>query len=634
MCVCVCFFFSISFLCARIHVCACARVSNHILFCSLSLRQLDYNYESSFFGVFGANHAERTASYYRPITDWIPAGQHKAQVQAKLAHVECANTALYFACHLAPWGLQSLDAMTRYMSWNGHFAALPFISHFEYTRNASFVLDNTLPLITGLNDWWACFLNKTVDSTAPDGYVYNDVNAFNPDYEHEGQQVPNPTIAMSFVKRTVSFQLELSRLLNISAPPKVADIASHLPAINTAKLDLALNFTIDNNTRCHDDSWTWTDVPNVHACEVLCQLQPGCMIFSYCPPIGQDGCTGTRGQPTPLHCWGYRTGSLCAPSVGWTSGHAAAHIEESVMVAYRGASVKDSDWFAMYPVWPSETMTESLPPSSSSASKRSVAGETASRGDSTSLHGRAGPLSSSDSKAAEDWHTAALSSRVYLDLVSGRGVDVFPMAVRTGIHASLPPSLRQASGEATDTVALTAGEVLAGLGAYMDKFFGPNLINYAPGGGIENTGMLQAVNEMLLYAIPNSPRPGCAPPLPLAEYTLVLFPFWPEDEPASFTTLLAKGGHVVSATWDNATRAVASPVIVTAQHVLSLPAKFKTQQAQAAPLSSMVSVLLPWPRAQTRVVCEGSLDPAPVFTEQIVTFATALNEPCSLVHGA
>lgn len=139
----------------------------------------------------------------------------KAQKQAALAHVQCPSNTLYYACHIAPWGLQSLDPMTRYMSWNGHFTALPFISRFEYTNDVNFTLTHTLPLLEGLNSWWACFLNKTLDPTAPDGYYYNDVNSFNPDYEHEGQQVPNPTIAMAFVRRTIRAHVDIARRLKV-----------------------------------------------------------------------------------------------------------------------------------------------------------------------------------------------------------------------------------------------------------------------------------------------------------------------------------------------------------------------------------------------------------------------------------
>jgi hypothetical protein len=46
------------------------------------------------------------------------------------------------------------------MHWNGHFAALPFIWHFEYTRNLTFAKTATYPLLDGLNAWTHCFLQR------------------------------------------------------------------------------------------------------------------------------------------------------------------------------------------------------------------------------------------------------------------------------------------------------------------------------------------------------------------------------------------------------------------------------------------------------------------------------------------
>ena len=39
------------------------------------------------------------------------------------------------------------------VSWNGHFAALPFISQYEYQNDKNFTLNFTLPLLDGLNAW-------------------------------------------------------------------------------------------------------------------------------------------------------------------------------------------------------------------------------------------------------------------------------------------------------------------------------------------------------------------------------------------------------------------------------------------------------------------------------------------------
>jgi hypothetical protein len=311
---------------------------------------------------------------------------------------------------------------------------------------------------------------------------------------------------MSFVSRTINFQLDLSRHLGLPVPDIIADIAAHLPPPNTNTVEMPSNFTILKDTRCHSDSWTWTKVTDLDACISLCALQAGCELFSYCPPPGQDGCTGASGEPTPFHCWGYQQGASCDSQPGWVSGRAVGSgNKSSVFVAFRDARIKDSDWFSLYPVWPTEALNLWSP---------------------DQLDMRA---------------VAELSSRVYLSLADGRGTDVFAMAVRSG---------------ASEPFAFTPSALLKGLEAFMDNFFGPNLLCYAPGGGIENVGMIQAINEMLLFASPNTLGPSRAPPEPLAEYTLRLFPYWPANEPASFDMLLAKGGHLVSATWNNATGAV------------------------------------------------------------------------------
>ena len=81
------------------------------------------------------------------------------------------------------------------------------------------------------------------------------------------------------------------------------------------------------------------------------------------------------------------------------------------------------------------------------------------------------------------------------------------------------------------------------------KLQGPNFVPYAQGGGTENVGVAAAINDMLVRA------PG-------GRY-IVLFPMWPEDEPASFATLRTKGGFLVSAAWNSTARAVVSPVTIT-----------------------------------------------------------------------
>lgn len=70
---------------------------------------LDYNSESTFFAAFASNHAPQVASYAGPLLAWAGSAAKQAQLQAALANVSCPPSALHFACHLAPWGMQSID---------------------------------------------------------------------------------------------------------------------------------------------------------------------------------------------------------------------------------------------------------------------------------------------------------------------------------------------------------------------------------------------------------------------------------------------------------------------------------------------------------------------------------------------
>lgn len=63
----------------------------------------------------------------------------------------------------------------------------------------------------------------------------------------------------------------------------------------------------------------------------------------------------------------------------------------------------------------------------------------------------------------------------------------------------------------------------------------------APGGGTENVGIVQAVNDMLVQA-------------PNGKY-ISLFPVWDRTQDASFDNLLVKGAVEVSASWSAAKQA-------------------------------------------------------------------------------
>lgn len=206
-------------------------------------------------------------------------------------------------------------------------------------------------------DWYACYLSH--DNAT--GY-WNDDNAANPDYEHEGQTVPNPQIALGLIARMAWAAVDMAAALGIVPPPAVADIAAHLAPLNSANASLPDgNWSLlPPNTRCSDvtASWTFYDVPDVAACEAMCDGTPTCSLFSYCPPVsvnnvtGCDGPSGPNDQPKPFTCWGMPISQLphCsadAANFGWTSGvRQGGSSNISIWTAFRGADVANSDWFA------------------------------------------------------------------------------------------------------------------------------------------------------------------------------------------------------------------------------------------------------------------------------------------------
>eukprot|EP01065_Artemidia_motanka_P032904 TRINITY_DN39886_c0_g1_i1.p1 TRINITY_DN39886_c0_g1~~TRINITY_DN39886_c0_g1_i1.p1 ORF type:complete len:762 (+),score=211.77 TRINITY_DN39886_c0_g1_i1:54-2339(+) len=192
---------------------------------------LDYNQEAQYYGVYSSNHPELASAYFPPITEWEGAARAAAVVAANTANITCPSKTMHYACHLAPWGYQSMDT-TIYMHWNGYFAALLFINDWEYTRNKTFAREVTYPLLDGLNAWSHCFL---MNETTSGGYVLRDWNEKYPDEEHEGQKVPNPQIALSLMRRVASAQLDIARAVGLVAPDYLQEILGHLAPFNTAE---------------------------------------------------------------------------------------------------------------------------------------------------------------------------------------------------------------------------------------------------------------------------------------------------------------------------------------------------------------------------------------------------------------
>ena len=183
----------------------------------------------------------------------------------------------------------------------------------------------------------------------------------------------------------------------------------------------------------------------------------------------------------------------------------------------------------------------------------------------------------------------------------GRPVDLFSQAVRAGRGPLNTPE-----------------RVLTGMLGYLRAYQRSNLLPYAPGGGIENAGISQAVVDMLLSSSATPSTPGAEPPVGMGAWVLSLFPFWPASEPASFSNLVAKGAWGVSAAFDNATQAVISPVTVQAV----------SPEPSGSGSTRRLSLRLPWTSAQPSEVsatCGG------ISTPLVWTNWTMIGQPVTVL---
>eukprot|EP01050_Picozoa_sp_SAG11_P020454 SAG11_NODE_3450_length_2441_cov_1.382579_2_plen_288_part_00 len=110
---------------------------------------------------------------------------------------------------------------------NGDFASLLFLNHFEYTRDRTFARQIVWPLVSGLVNWWSCFLQRSKGANGG-GLLLEDWNAAYPDEQNECQPVRNPIIGLAFVRRLASFQIMLARELGLPPPQAAIDIDRHL----------------------------------------------------------------------------------------------------------------------------------------------------------------------------------------------------------------------------------------------------------------------------------------------------------------------------------------------------------------------------------------------------------------------
>jgi hypothetical protein len=442
-----------------------------------------------------------------------------AQQHAKTAGVTCPANALHYSCHLAPWGYQSHDTST-YMHWNGNFASLLFINKWEYTRNTSWARAHAYPLLDGLNAWWGCFLDKVPTPGNHSLYVYHDMNVNDPDNLGEGQKVQDPQIGLALIRRSLSAQLELASALGLAEPVHVRDLLENLVPYNAVTTGICNGAKGKTQCGCIEDGKTLTmscpaggtftavtfadvGLPNGTCGDMSygpCKGDPAkaaayvsatCIGKTSCSLIADIGHFNGGVDPCPMVPKSIAVQMECTtvaplPKDNYTS-------PTTVWVGYTGASTAVSDAFANYPLWPAEMVGLDSDPQVLQTARNSI-------------------------RLYNDTNPGAFS-------INSRPVLKYPSQVRAGVcdTATAEPFCQ------------TADSVLNELQAWLAVRQQQSFMPVAPGGGTEQIGVSVAVADMLLQA-PNGKW-------------IELFPVWPKSHPASFQSLLAKGGFEVSASY-------------------------------------------------------------------------------------
>eukprot|EP01043_Picozoa_sp_COSAG02_P005879 COSAG02_NODE_162_length_32474_cov_13.222511_15_plen_463_part_00 len=188
---------------------------------------------TAWFGIFSSNHEELAASYFSTVFRQIPGAAAQAQrfLSAHGKNISsCPSTALKFQQHISAYGGGDLNTPWeitngQFMQWTGSWTCLLFIEHFEYTRDVATMRNYTIPLLSGLLDYWSCYLSKIPDASFPDGYRYDDKNDR---YAEPPPAGTNPSPPIALIRRIASALLSMAAVLKVPAHSFASDVLTHL----------------------------------------------------------------------------------------------------------------------------------------------------------------------------------------------------------------------------------------------------------------------------------------------------------------------------------------------------------------------------------------------------------------------
>ena len=201
--------------------------------------------------------------------------------------------------------------------------------------------------------------------------------------------------------------------------------------------------------------------------------------------------------------------------------------------------------------------------------------------------------------AADEIEIARRSVALYVGRggIGKRPVLEYSAAVRAGAPAQIP---KGCVDNCTVPNMASAPGIIADFERFLDGSQRGSFLPEAPGGGTENVGIVQAVNDMLVQA-------------PNGKY-ISLFPVWDRTQDASFENLLVKGAVEVSASW-SAAKQETTGISILARKEHKGPVVIQLDCADVA------------------VNCADGSSPMVRSTGDLITFDAPPGVECKLVSG-
>lgn len=221
---------------------------------------LNYNYEATFFGAGSSNHLDEASAQFEPLLAQAKRGRKDA------AYYNCSG--LHFSGHIAAFGFHGSLGPAPFGDMRQHsdasFAALNFLSWWEYSRNVTWMRRTAFPFVAEVAEWWECWLKLDNYSefarATPNKYRWIDPSDCN--NEGCGSHNPsalNPIISIVFIRRIFTVLCEMADVLGGAGTPGVpsaarlarwSDIANNIAMPQTAPLNGS------------QQVWTYSEVAN------------------------------------------------------------------------------------------------------------------------------------------------------------------------------------------------------------------------------------------------------------------------------------------------------------------------------------------------------------------------------------